>query len=41
MHRTTVYNDIELLKKAGVYINCSRARANEYYLESLKLELPS
>lgn len=40
MHRTTVYNDIELLKKAGVYINCYRARANEYYLESRKFELP-
>ena len=40
MHRTTVYNDIGLLKKAGVYINCYRARANEYYLESRKFELP-
>lgn len=39
MHRTTVYNDIDLLKKAGVYINCYRGRANEYYLESRKFEL--
>ncbi|MBQ6371585.1 MAG: WYL domain-containing protein [Oscillospiraceae bacterium] len=40
MHRTTVYNDMELLKKAGVYIHCYRARAIEYYLESRKFELP-
>lgn len=40
MHRTTVYNDIALLEKAGVYIHCYRARANQYYLESRKFELP-
>lgn len=26
MHRTTVYNDIALLEKAGVYVHCYRAR---------------
>ena len=40
MHRTTVYNDIALLEKAGVYVHCYRARANQYYLESRKFELP-
>lgn len=40
MHRTTVYNDIALLEKAGVYIHCYRARANQYYLESRRFELP-
>ena len=40
MHRTTVYNDIALLEKAGVYTHCYRARANQYYLESRKFELP-
>ena len=40
MHRTTVYNDISLLEKAGVYIHCYRARANQYYLEGRKFELP-
>ena len=39
MHRTTVYNDIALLEKAGVYIHCYRARANQYYLESRRFEL--
>lgn len=39
MHRTTVYNDIALLQKAGVYIHCYRARANQYYLETRKFEL--
>lgn len=40
MHRTTMYNDIELLKSAGVFIHCYRAKANQYYLESRKFELP-
>ena len=39
MHRTTMYNDIELLQKAGVFIHCYRAKANQYYLESRKFEL--
>ncbi len=40
MHRTTVYNDIKLLERAGVYIHCYRARANQYYLESRNFEIP-
>lgn len=40
MHRTTVASDIELLGKAGVYIHCRRARANQYYMESRKFEIP-
>ena len=39
MHRTTVYNDIGLLEKAGVHVHSYRARANQYYLESRKFEL--
>lgn len=39
MYRTTMYNDIELLKSAGVFIHCYRAKANQYYLESRKFEL--
>lgn len=39
MHRTTVYNEIELLKKAGVDVNTYRAKANEYYLGSRRFEL--
>ena len=39
MHRTTLYNDIELLGKAGVDIHCYRAKANQYYLESRKFEI--
>ena len=40
MHRTTMYDDIERLKSAGVFIHCYRAKANQYYLESRKFELP-
>jgi len=39
MHRTTMYSDIELLRKAGVDIHSYRAKANQYYLESRKFEL--
>ena len=39
MHRTTMYSDIELLQKAGVFIHCYRAKANQYYLESRKFEI--
>ena len=40
MHRTTMYSDIDLLKAAGVEIHSIRSRANEYYLESRKFEIP-
>ena len=40
MHRTTMYSDIDLLKAAGVEIHSIRSRANEYYLESRKFEVP-
>lgn len=40
MHRTTMYSDIDLLKAAGVEIHSIRLRANEYYLESRKFEIP-
>ena len=40
MHRTTVSSDIELLRAAGFEIFCKRSRANKYYLEGRKFELP-
>lgn len=40
MHRTTMYNDLELLKTAGVPVQLYRWKNNQYYLESRKFEIP-
>ena len=40
LHRTTVYNDMELLKMAGVPVRHIRKRNNQYYLAKRQFELP-
>ncbi len=40
MHRTTVPKDVDLLIAAGFPIQIHRARANQYYLEEGRFELP-
>jgi len=40
MHRTSVYYSFELLKAAGIDLQCVRSRSNLYYVESRKFEIP-
>lgn len=40
MHRTTVPKDVDLLIAAGFPIHTQRSRANKYYLEEGRFELP-